>query len=357
VGCGLVDSALALVQAATPRGAKRREVTIGGRRALTVDIHNHILVPEVANLVKGYQQAEGYRNQLASALGPNSLMEDALRLFQNVDARLARMDAEGLDMQAVSINPFWYFAERDLARQIIQIQNEKIAELCAAHPDRFVGLATVALQHPEMAAEQLEVGIRKYGMRGCSISSNVEGEDLSSAKFHPFWAKAEELGTLVFIHPVSFPGGRRFKGNGGFGTVLGNPFETTVALSHLIWDGTLDRYPGLKICAAHGGGYLPFYNGRSDACLKTFPEECKPVKKLPSEYLKQLYYDSIVFTPEAMRYLVSTVGADRIVLGTDFPTYWNTQGVDHVLNTPGLSDDDKRAILGGTVAHLLRINV
>src|SRR5262249_35653443 len=148
----------------------------------------------------------------------------------------------------------------------------------------------------------------------------------------------------------------RLKGNGGLENVIGNPLETTIALSHLIFEGTLDRYPGVKICAAHGGGYLPSYAARSDAGCVTFPARCTaPLKKKPTEYLKELYFDSLVFTPEALRHLVAEVGPGQIVLGTDYPYPWTTTAVEHVLATPGLSDADRAAMLGDTAARLLAI--
>ena len=223
----------------------------------------------------------------------------------------------------------------------------------------------MALQYPDLAAQQLEDGVKKYGLRGAAIGGSVNGEELSDPKFHPFWAKAEQLGVLVFIHPqgsgvaAEIPG--RLKGNGLLENVIGNPLETTIALSHLVFEGTLDRFPGLKICAAHGGGYLPSYAGRSDQGCLTFPNRCPgpkdgPLKKKPTEYLKQLYYDNIMFTPEAMRHLVAEVGAGQIVVGTDFPYPWTKTAVDLVLATPGLSDAERAAMLGGTAAKLLGIN-
>src|SRR5437660_68006 len=214
-----------------------------------------------------------------------------------------------------------------------------------------VAFATVALQHPDLAAEQLEEGVRKLGLRGGSIGANVAGEELSDPKFHPFWAKAERLGCLIFIHPQGGTAGfeQRLRGSGGLGNVIGNPLDTTIALSHLIFEGTLDRFPGLKICAAHGGGYLPSYAARSDAGCVTFPDRCpKPLKKRPTEYLRQLYYDSIVFTPEALRHLVAEVGSGQIVMGTDYPFPWMKTSVDHILDTPGLSDAERAAMLGDT---------
>jgi len=352
-GCSLARTAIAALQGDGSR--KPREVSIGGRRVLTIDVHSHIAVPEAVALAKDHPDAEQARNQIRGAAGPANDIH-------NVEARLARMDRQGVDMQALSINPYWYFAPPDLARQICQLQNEKLAELCSAHPMRFVGFATVALQHPDLAAQQLEEGVKKLGLRGCAIGGSVNGEELSAPKFQPFWAMAESLGALVFMHPQTNPdplidARSRLLGNGLLTNVIGHPLETTIAISHLIQEGTLDRFPKLKFCAAHAGGYLPSYSGRSDACLTAFPDRCKPLKKLPSEYLKQLYYDSLIGSGEGLRHLAATVGASQIVLGTDFPTMWNDHGVDHVLDTPGLTDADKRAILGGTAAKLLRISL
>jgi len=278
-----------------------------------------------------------------------------------VAVRLQAMDEQGIDVEALSINPNWYKTDRDLAKQIIKIQNEKLAEACAANPDRFVAFATVALQHPDLAAEQLETAVKKLGLRGAAIGGNVNGEEISDPKFHPFWAKAEQLGVLVFIHPqgtAELEKTSRLGGNGVLTNTIGNPLETTIALSHLIFEGTLDRFPGLKICAAHGGGYLPSYAARSDAILTTFPERCTgTLQKKPTQYLRQLYFDSIVFTTEALRHLVAETGPGQIVMGTDYPYPWTTTSVDHILATPGLSDDDRVAILGGTAARLLGIKV
>jgi len=206
--------------------------------------------------------------------------------------------------------------------------------------------------------QQLEYGVKKLGLRGMSVGGSVDGLELANPKFHPIWAKCEELDILVFMHPVGTKELKpRLQGNGGLENTIGNPLETTLALSHLIYEGTLDRYPGLKLCAAHGGGYLPFYAPRSDAICVTFPDRCAavPLKKKPTEYLKQFYYDSLVFTPDALKALIAQVGVDHIVMGTDYPFPWTHTSVDHILNTPGLSDSDKAAMLGDTATRLLGI--
>jgi len=350
VGCGFVEAAASFLQSGA--GGARREVLVGGRRVRTVDVHCHCYIHDVWELIKDREEARPLRTILETQQGQNLNMA-------NVQDRLRRMDQQGIDIQAISLGTTYLYswADRDLSRQIMKVQNEKIAELCAAHPDRFVGMAGVSMQHPDLAAEQLEHAVKSMGMRGCMVSSNVNGEELALPKFHPFWAKAEELGCLVFIHPAGFDEGeRRFQGNGGLGNVIGNPLDTTTALSHLIFEGTLDRFPGVKICAAHGGGFLASYIGRSDHCVKANPNSCKPVKKLPSEYIKQLYFDSLIYTAQGLRHLVAEVGASQILLGTDYPyAMGSTESVSHVLNTTGLSDADMEAILGGNAARLLRI--
>ena len=360
-GCSCADSSLGFASRPPQTAAnavasrKRREVVVGGRRTAVVDIHAHVRVPEAWDLVKDRIGREGRAGDLAQASpdNPSNIRND-------VEKHLADLDEMGIDLQALSINPFWYWTDVDLARKIIQIQNEKLAELCAAHPKRFAGLGSVALQHPSLAVEQMEDGMKKLGMRGFAIGGSVNGEDLSAEKFHPFWAKAEELQALIFIHPqvAGTPiDENRLKGNGFLDNVVGHPLETTLALTHLIQDGTLDLFPRLKICAAHGGGYLPSYSGRNDQCLTAFPNLCKPLKKRPSEYLKQLYFDSVLFTPEDMRHLIAVVGASQVVVGTDYPTLWNRTPVDRILAVPGLNDDERISIFGNTAAKLLKISV
>ncbi len=168
------------------------------------------------------------------------------------------------------------------------------------------------------------------------------------------------MGQLVFIHPQSTPDLKhRLKGNGWLENTIGNPLDTTIALSHLIFEGTLDRFPDLKICSAHGGGFLPSYAPRSDNCLRVAPEMDTGVKlkKKPTEYLRQMYYDTLVFTNEALRHLAAEVGPDRLVIGTDHPIPWQSRSVDHILKAKGFSDKEKIAMLSGTAAKLLGIKL
>jgi len=324
---------------------QRRHVVVNGVRVRTVDVHAHCAVPEAVAL---------FEAATATKIPAN----DGLLLAS--PARLGAMDEQGIDVEALSINPYWYGASRELAQELVAIQNEHLAEFCASEPDRFVAFASVSLQHPDLAIAQLDDGVRHLGMRGVAIGGSVDGRELADPDFHPFWAKAEELGALVFIHPQGcgeLAATGRLSGNGLLTNVIGNPLETTIALSHLIFEGTLDRFPRLRILAAHGGGYLPSYAARSDAVLRTFPDQCSPPgAKAPTDYLRQLYYDTIVFTPEALRHLASETGSGQLMMGTDYPYPWTRTSVDHILATPGLSDDERVAILGGTAMTLLGLN-
>lgn len=346
-GCELLDAHARLAAAAGAGAggaqptARRREVVVKGRRVKTIDVHAHCIIPEAMQVVG---QDAGKHHQHGIVLVP--------------DERLRAMDEQGIDVEALSINPFWYGADRDRASEVVRLNNEGLAELCGTHPDRFVAFASVALQFPDLAVQQLEHAVKKLGLRGAAVGASVGQDEFADPKFHPFWAKCEELGILVFIHPQGTPDlERRLKGSGGLDNVIGNPLDTTICLSHLIFEGTLDRFPGLKLCSAHGGGYLASYMDRSDAVMSTFPKRITvALRKKPTEYLKQLYYDALIFTPEALRHLVANVGSSQICLGTDYPYPWEDRSVDHIMNTPGLSDDERIAILGGTAAKLLRID-
>jgi predicted TIM-barrel fold metal-dependent hydrolase len=341
-GCGMVHGA----NAQAPR--QKLPVSVNGKRVKTIDVHAHCHFREAGALLGD----EGARVQLPP-------VNNAESAFIEIEKRLAAMDQQAIDMEVLSINPFWYGRERDLAASIVKVQNEKLAELCASKPDRFAAFASLTLQAPDLAVQELETAVKKQGLKGAAIGGVVNGVEFSDPKFHPVWAKAEELGVPLFIHPQGIPElNKRLSGNGWLGNTIANPLETTIALSHLIFEGTLDRFPGLKVIAAHGGGYLPSYADRSDHACMVGPKGCNPnvkLQKKPSEYLRQLYFDSLVFSPEAIRHLVAQVGSSQIVLGSDYPYPWQLHPVDHIFACASLSDDEKAAVLGSTAAKLLKL--
>ncbi|WP_246504317.1 amidohydrolase family protein [Bradyrhizobium agreste] len=337
--CGLMRTA-----DARPGRAPRLPVMVEGKRVKTIDVHSHCLFHDAAALIG---------DEAASLTPP---LNNVQEVYLDIEQRLNAMDAQAIDMEVLSINPFWYGKDRDLAEKIVSIQNERLAEIVASHPDRFAAFASLTLQDPALAVRQLEIAVKRQGLKGAAIGDQVAGDEFSNPKFDPVWAKAEELGAVLFIHPQGVPElDKRWKGNGWLANTVAYPLGTTIALQHLIFDGTLDKFTGLKVLAAHGGGYLPSYAGRDDHACTVAPTFCDPtikLKKKPTEYLNQLYFDALVFTPEALRHLAAQVGVSQILLGSDYPYIWELAPVEHVFATETLSDDEKRAILGGNAAKL-----
>ena len=336
----------------------------GRHRTLTVDVHCHALVPEVEALVKDRPEklaesaAQGRESGAASANYNVTTMRPAvLPKLTSVEQRLRDMDAMGVDVQVVSPTTlqYYYWADLDLARSIVALTNEKIAERCAAHPHRLVALGNVSLQHPELAIEQLEHCMLRLGMRGVEIATTVNGLELDNPAFAAFWARAEELGCVVFIHPsgTSIAGrlDRFYLQN-----IIGRPIETTIALTHLIFGGVLDRHPGLKLLAAHGGGYLPFYSGRADHGYRVRPE-AHTMRHEPGDYLRRIHFDSLVYSAGSVGHLISKVGVSQVMVGTDYPYDMGSYDVHALI---GAIDDlgaaGRAAVLGGNAARLFGLD-
>jgi aminocarboxymuconate-semialdehyde decarboxylase len=226
----------------------------------------------------------------------------------------------GLDMQLVMPPPnqCYYTVPLDVAVKASAMVNDGIAEYAARRPDLFVALGTVPLQDGNEAAKELERGMKTLGFKGAEILTNVAGNELSDPAYAPFWKKAEELGALVVLHPNGFTEGRRLS-RFYFNNVIGNPFETTLALHYLVFDGVLERHPDLKILAVHGGGYLAAYSGRIDHAWGARSDVHGDLPKPPTSYLKKVYVDTVVFTPHQLKALVDLFGADHVIMGTDYP--------------------------------------
>ncbi len=342
-GAGRTAAGVAMM--GSPLGALaqgRKEVYVGGTRATVVDIHAHCLFQEVAPIIAGTEMANADLGDFLT-LGPR---------------RIDEMDSRGIDIAALSVNRFWwYVADEARARDIVRINDEGLAAWCDDHPDRFVALSSPAMQHPEMAAEQLDYAVNELGHRGASILGHVNGVVPSGPEYDVFWAKAQELDVPVFMHPDNArnliqPG--QLDGIGGLNNIVGNPLETAVFLTRMILEGTLDRFPDLIVVGAHGGGYLPSYLGRTEVACARNGANCVNEKN-PSEYLKdQILVDTMVFSEEALRHLVAEVGPSQVVYGSDMPFAW-PDTIDLVVDSPHLSDEEKLAILGGNLMRLLRI--
>src|SRR6201996_4557377 len=345
---GVVFCSCGLLQSAHAQQPERHKlpVMVGGKRVKTIDVHAHCVIPEANKLL---------------GPGPVATVRGTDEVVIDIDKRFAAMDAQAVDIEVLSINPFWYGRDRDLAAKVVKIQNEKLAELCASKSDRFAGFASLTLQAPDLAVTELETAVKKQGLKGAAIGGTVNGVAFSDPKFHPVWAKAEELGVPLFIHPQGVPErNKQLAGNGWLTNAIAYPVETTIALSHMIFEGTFDRFPKLKVIAAHGGGFLPSYADRSDHACLVNPKGCNPdikLQKQPTEYLKQIYFDSLIFTPEAIRHLVAQVGAGQVVLGSDYPFPWELHPVDPIFATPSLTDSQRADILGRTAARIMNIEV
>ena len=327
-------------------------------RTLTVDMHCHaqsfradaFVRPHLPPPDPGARFTSEHTRLVTAALnvkiaGPMSVARE----------RLVDMDAAGIDVQAVSPSPghYNYGLEAGIGRDAARMVNDDIAELVACDPQRFVALGTVPLQDTDLAIAEMKRCINDLGMRGIEINSNVAGAELADPSREAFFAAAEEMGVLLFLHPMTFWSGPRF-GEHYFSNVIGNPLDSTVALSHLIFDGVLERHAGLKICVAHGGGFLPLYSGRMDHAYHARADCCGRISKAPSEYLRQLYFDTVVFDPEQVAALVQRFGSDHILMGTDYPYDMAEQDPLGLLaRVPGLTPEDHARICGGNAAALL----
>jgi len=329
----------------------------------TVDIHCHVLTPKAAEMVAGHPAATRHpREEFANERTRQVNREQAERTriqFTSVEKRLADMDRMGIDMQAISPSPnqTYYGAERELGLATARVINDNLAEIVGRHPNRFVALGTIPFQAPDFALAELDRIHQSLGFRGIEIATNVAGEDFSAERFRKVFARLEELGLLIFMHPTGFPEARRFADH-YLVNVIGNPLDTTVALHHLIFGGVLHDHPNLKLVAAHGGGYLPAYSGRIDHAAAARPDCCEKISRMPTTYLRRLYFDTIVYTHHQLEYLVEQYGADHVLMGTDYPAdMGEVDPIGFIESASGLDDNERRAILGGNAARLLNLEI
>jgi aminocarboxymuconate-semialdehyde decarboxylase len=330
-------------------------------RAPAVDTHAHLAVPQAEALVAGTPgmaaeiAAERAGHSAASIEVNRAQLARAVPLMRDPARRLADMDAMGIDIQLVGPMPMpHYWADRSLAADFSRATNEGIAAFCRKAPDRLIGLGTTALQHPDLAVAELQHAIGPLGLRGVSVPTTVGTRELADPAHEPFWAAAAAAGALVLIHPWGCSLGPRLAAH-YLGNTIGQPAETTIALSHLIFSGLLDRHPRLRLCACHGGGYLPSYIGRSDHAWKVRPD-ARGCADPPGAYLRRIWFDSLVFTTLGLEHLVAVAGADRVVLGTDYPFDMGvTDPLQRLDAATGLSAGDREAIRGKNATELLRL--
>jgi aminocarboxymuconate-semialdehyde decarboxylase len=328
-------------------------------KSTTVDIHSHVAIPQAAAFVKAHLDTSTiplahFANAETKALSRKQ-EEDVRARITGYDERLADLDAMGIDLQLVMPPPNQCYCTvpLDIAVKAARMVNDGLAEYVSRKSDRFVALGTVPLIDGTEAARELDRCMTSLGMKGVEILTNVAGRELSEPNYAPFWEKADALGALVVIHPNGFTEARRLT-RFYFNNVIGNPLETTIALHYLIFDGMLERHPDLKILAVHGGGYLPAYHGRIDHAWGARSDAHGALPQPPTSYLKKIYFDTVVFTPHQLAELVRLHGAERIIMGTDYPfDMAEYDPIGHVASVDGFDATTIAAIAGDNARKLL----
>src|SRR5438132_8170142 len=324
----------------------------------TVDIHAHWYPEEWLALFAKDGAKEGAaleRSGIRFLLRAKHITNAFDERFVVVDERVKAMDARGIDLHALSLTtPMVYWASPPLGLALSQAFNDAASAAHRKHPQRLLGLAMVPMHAPELALKELERASRLPGIKGMYLATNVNGEELDEKKFWDVYAKCEERGWTIFLHPVDTIGQDRTK-KFYLKNLCGNPYDTGIAAAHLIFGGVLDRFPKLGFNLPHAGGTFPWLIGRWDHGTKV-RAELKHMKRPPSEYLRRFTYDTIGHDDRINAALVRLVGADRVTLGSD---YCFDMGLDDPLATvnriAGLSEADKQAISGGNALKLLHL--
>jgi aminocarboxymuconate-semialdehyde decarboxylase len=329
------------------------------RTTQTIDVHAHILTEETIRLLQSEAPKAAPRlSEIDDQFGTLDVAGNVYRQFPrggwDLERRLADMAASRVDLQVLSVCPqtFVYAQPPALAAAFARIQNEQMAKLAKARPDRFLAIATLPMQAPKLAADELRHAMRVLDLRGAQIGSNIAGKNLDDPALEPVWATAAELGAFILVHPINVAGIDRLSSY-YLNNLVGNPLDTTIAAACLVFSGVLERHPTLKICLAHGGGFVPYQAGRFEHGWHVRTEPKKKLKKPPTESLNRFYYDTIVHAKAALEFLVGQAGAHRVMLGSDYP--FDMGMPDGVRQVRGLSIPaaDQAVILGGGAQALL----
>lgn len=329
----------------------------------TIDVHCHLATPASREMIEAHRRPEyePYDYHMGQdSKDHNKVMFPSIAT-QLVDpaSRIEHMDRMGVDVQGLAtfVSEYFYWAPAAAAAESARIQNDNLAAAAAAHPDRYALFgATVPLQDIDLAIAEMDRAVDDLGYKGLQVGGTVDGHNLDEPRFRPFWAAVEAKGIPVILHPSGYPESDRFS-DYFLVNCIGNPLETMVAATRMIFSGLFEEHPDIKLVLLHGGGYLPFYSSRADHTWEVRPETRVNIPdRPPSDYMKMLYYDTMVFQPLYLRHLVEIVGSDRVMLGTDFPfDMGETDPVGLVDATDGLDDAEREAIKGGNAARLFAI--
>ena len=323
---------------------------------IRIDCHSHIEIPEAVSLLPEKL------DPLSSVSPKSKLIQEQLTLslrdqLENPDRRIADMEKMRLDLTVLSIAPphFYYNLDGEVAIAFMQRQNDRLAEIVRAYPGKFIGMATVPLQNVKAAVVEMERAVLNLNLKGVEVGSNIRGRYLGDPMFWPFYEKVASLDVPIFIHPRDVAGSERMK-DFYFGNLIGNPLDTTIAAAHIIFSGVLDRFPGLKIILSHAGGNLPYICGRLQHGFNVRPECKEFIKRSPLDYVKKFYFDTIAHDSESLRFLISRVGADHVLIGTDYP--YDMGDMDPVRTVEELTElpaDQVSKIMGENAVSLFKI--
>jgi aminocarboxymuconate-semialdehyde decarboxylase len=325
-----------------------------------IDMHTHALSKRVEPLIAGHYDPmdNPYRRDMSPASRETDAEQNKILpgLMLDVAKRREMMAQMGVAFQVIAPAPAQqnYWADEDLQAALSRVQNEDIAALVAKDPAHFAGMGTLPMRFPNRAIEEAVYAVEHLGLRGFQIDSRVEGRELSHAGFDPLYARLAKLRVPLFIHPLGFSHGQRF---GDFFMVnsVGQPLEETIAISHFILGGVLDRHPDLDVVIAHGGGFYPFYAARLDHAWKVRPEVRRLTAEPPSSYLKRFWFDTCVFSSELVEALVGTVGADRVMMGSDYPFDMGDPDPVGLVRKTRLSEAEQHKVMSANAARLFRI--
>lgn len=329
---------------------------------MNIDIHSHFLSRDCWDAI--YRNGRHYAPTIVTAQNGDELMVfkgmnrgPIARQMWDPERRLKDMDAAGVDVQVLSAIPslMYYDIEPEACLWFSRLQNDGIARIVKENPKRFVGVGSIPLQDSDIALSELDRAVNKLGLRGVEILGNVNGRPLDAPELFPFYKEMESLNLPILIHPEIAAGSAQMK-KYFLSNLAGNPLDTTLAAAHLIFGGILERFPGLKFCLAHGGGYLPYQRGRWERGYLVRKECRVSISKPPSAYIPLLYFDIVTHYAPALEYLIETMGADKVLLGTDYPfDMAEDRPVDMVKGLTGISEADKQLILGGNAARIFSL--
>jgi aminocarboxymuconate-semialdehyde decarboxylase len=324
----------------------------------TIDIHTHVLTEETIGLLQKEVSKIALRKSAIDA--DNAVLEVAGTSYRpfprggwDIERRFREMDAAEVDVQVLSATPQTYLYDQDasLAAAVSTIQNDQIAKLVKTHPDRFLGIATLPMQAPERAADELRRAVRTLGMRGAMIASNVQGRNLDDPVLEPVWATAAELDVILLIHPYNVAGADRLRSY-YLNNLIGNPLDTTIAAACLVFGGVLERHPKLKVLLVHGGGFVPYQAGRWAHGWKVRPEPQVNLKQSPEPWIDRFYYDTILHAKPQLEFLIDSVGPSRVMLGSDYPYDMGTGECVRQVKALSISAGDKAKVLEGNAVAL-----